>query len=69
MSAMDILQIETKADEILRRPLLMVCATKKGERRVMTIRECVEAKARYVHVVVDQLDEFLGVTLGGDGEK
>lgn len=66
---MDTLQIETKADEILRRPLRMVCVTRKGERRIMTIRECVEAKAKYVYVVVDQLDEFLCRELGGDNEQ
>ena len=66
---MDIDEIERAVQAIRDRPLILLCVTRKGERRVMTIPECVESGAKYVHVVVDQLDELLGRELGGDADE
>ena len=66
---MDIDEIERAVQTIRDRPLMLLCVTRKDERRVMTIPECVESGAKYVHVVVDQLDEFLGRESGGDGDE
>ena len=68
-SAMEIDEIERAVQVIRARPLQMLCLTKKGERRVMTVRQCVESKAKYLHIVADELDAFLGKALGGDNEQ
>ena len=65
---MSILELENRVAEIQAKPLQLVCVTRKGERRIMTIRECAESKSRFVHVVVDDLDRLLGAELGGDAE-
>ncbi len=65
---MSIFELENRAAEIQGRPLQLVCVTRKGERRVMTIRECVESKSKFLHVAVDDLDKLLGAELGGDAE-
>lgn len=63
---MNILEPENKVAEIRERLLHMICVTREGKRRVMTLSECVESKALYLHIVADELDALLGVTLGGD---
>ena len=68
MDAMTILEIENKVAEIRARPLQMICLTRKGERRIMTLSECVESESKYLHIVADELDALLGRELGGDGE-
>ena len=65
---MSILELENRVAEIRGRPLQLVCVTRKGKRRVMTIRECAESKSKFLHVVVDDLDKLLGAELGGDTE-
>ena len=66
---MTIWEIENKVAEIRARPLQMICLTQKGERRVMTLSECVKSKSKYLRIVADELDAFLGATLGGDSEE
>ena len=66
---MGIDELETKIQAIRDKPLLLLCQMPSGKTCVMTVRECVAAKARYIHVVVDQLDELLGAALGGDNER
>ena len=66
---MEIDEIERAVQVIRTRPLQMICLTKKGERRIMTVRQCVESKAKYLHIVADELDALLGVELGGDNER
>ena len=46
----------------------LVCVTPKGKICVMTIRECIETGAKFIHIVADDLDELLGAELGGDKE-
>lgn len=65
---MDISEIEAKIKEIRDGSLKLLCLMPSGKTRTLTVRECIEAKAKYVHVVVDQLDELLGRELGGDAE-
>ena len=65
---MSILELESRVAEIQAKPLQLVCVTPKGKRRVMTIRECMETGAKFVHIVVDDLDALLGAELGGDKE-
>lgn len=66
--AMDILELENRVEEIRAQPLQLVCVTRKGERRIMGVRECWETGARFLHVAADDLDGVLGVALGGDAE-
>ena len=54
--------VEAVAAEL--RPLLL-CRTPKGCEKLMTVRECVESGADYVHLVADDLDELLAAELGG----
>ena len=68
-SAMDILELENKVAQLRARPLQMICLTKRGEKRVMTVRQCVESKAKYLHIVADELDILLVRELGGDNER
>lgn len=65
---MGINELERMVSQIRAKPLQLVCVTRKGERRVMSIRECRETEARFLHVVVDELDKLLGAELGGDAE-
>lgn len=65
---MSISELENRVAEIRGRPLQLVCITQAGRMRTMTIRECVEAGARFIHVAVDDLDKLLGAELGGDSE-
>lgn len=67
-SAMSILELENRVAEIRAKPLQLVCVTRKGEKRVMSIRECRETEARFLHVAADDLDKLLGAELGGDAE-
>lgn len=65
---MTIEEIETEANRIRAGPLMVLCRTREGKERVLTIGECIESRSQFVHVVVDELDKFLGRELGGDSE-
>ena len=65
---MNIDEIERAVQAIRDKPLQLIGITPTGERCIMSVRECAETKSRYVHVVVDRLDELLGRELGGDAE-
>lgn len=65
---MGISELEQKVAEIRGKPLQLVCVTTAGRMRLMTIQECQEAGARFLHVATDELDVLLGAELGGDKE-
>ena len=52
-------KLEKEARRTLKKPLLVVCRTKDGRHKTMTIKECIESKAKYVHLAFDELDELL----------
>lgn len=66
---MEIDEIETKIDKIRSRPLQLLCLMPSGKMRVLTVRQCWTAKARFLHVVADDLDQLLGAEFGGDNER
>lgn len=66
---MKIDEIERVVRKIRDKPLRVVCVLPTGTVRALTIRQCAESKARYVHIIADELDEFLGRELGGDNER
>ena len=65
---MCISELEKKVAEIRAKPLQLVCVTTAGRTRLMTIQECLEDGARFLHVATDELDVLLGAELGGDKE-
>lgn len=65
---MSINELEQKVAEIRAKPLQLVCVTRKGEKRVMSTRECWETEAKFLHIAADDLDKLLGDELGGDAE-
>lgn len=65
---MEIDEIETKIDEIRSRPLRLLCLMPSGKIRTLTVRQCWEAGARFVHVDCTEIDAILGAELGGDKE-
>lgn len=65
---MGIGELEQRVAEIRAKPLQLVCITTAGRMRLMTVRECQEARARFLHVATDELDVLLGAELGGDKE-
>ena len=66
---MGIDEIEAKIKEIRDKPVLVVYVLPTGWICTATIRECLERGGRFLHVADNELDEFLGMTLGDDGEK
>ena len=65
---MGISELERRVAEIRAKPLQLVCVTATGRMRLMTIQECRETGARFLHVATDELDALLGAELGGDKE-
>lgn len=65
---MGISELEQKVAEIRGKPLQLVCVTATGRMRLMTIKECQDNGARFLHVATDELDVLLGAELGGDTE-
>lgn len=66
---MNIDEIERAVQTIRAKPLQLIGITPTGERCIMSVRECAETKSRYVRIVADELDAFLGRELGGDNEQ
>lgn len=66
---MDISELEAKIKEIRDGPLKLLCLMPSGKTRVLTVRQCWTAKARFLHVVADDLDQLLGAEFGGDNER
>lgn len=63
---MDIQRLEQLSEQLLVRPLVLICRTPKGKEQAMSIRECRETGSRYIHVAVpDELDLLLEQELGG----
>ena len=65
---MGISELEQRVAEIREKPLQLVCITTTGRMRSMTVQECQETGARFLHVATDELDVLLGAELGGDKE-
>lgn len=61
--------LEQQIAELRRRPLLVLCKTPKGKEQIMTVRECYQTGSRYIHVVVDELDQLLAAELGENAQK
>lgn len=66
---MNIDELERKITEIRSKPMLLVCRTPSGKTRRLTIRQCWDAGARFVHVDCTEIDAILGVALGGDNDS
>lgn len=66
---MNIDEIERAVQAIRAKPLQLIGITPTGERCIMSVRQCVESKAKYLHIVADELDALLGVELGGDADE
>lgn len=62
---MDFLKLEQRVSELRTRPLLLCCRLPNGREAVLTVADAVKAGATYVHIVADDLDEFLAAELGG----
>ena len=67
-NGMSIDEIERAVQAIRAKPLQLIGITPTGERCIMSVRQCVKSKAKYLHIVADELDELLGAALGGDSE-
>lgn len=62
---MDFLKLEQCVSELRTRPLLLRCRLPNGRESVLTVADAVKAGATYIHIVADDLDEFLAAELGG----
>lgn len=62
---MDFPKLEQRVSELRTRPLLLRCRLPNGREAVLTVADAVKARATYVHIVVDDLDELLAAELGG----
>ena len=67
-SAMDISELENKVAEIMAKPTRLICITKAGTTRTMSISECKATGARFLCVDCTEADTVLGLELGGDAE-
>lgn len=65
---MSIDKLERAVSHVRNKPLLLVCVTSTGKAQSMTIRQCWESGARFLHVDCSELDILLGAELGGDKE-
>lgn len=65
---MTISELERKVEAIRDQPLRLVCVLPTGKAQSMTIRQCWESGARFLHVDCSELDILLGAELGGDKE-
>ena len=63
---MSINELEQKVAEIRAKPLQLVCVTRKGEKRVMSTRECWETEAKFLHIAADDLDKLLQYYKAGE---
>lgn len=52
-------ELETRIVQLRARPLTLLCRTPDGQRRVMTVRECVETRSSFIHIISDDLDQLL----------
>lgn len=66
---MDFPELEQRISELRTRPLLLRCRTPNGREAVLTVADAVKVGATYIHVVADDIDEFLAAELGGDVTK
>ena len=56
-------ELENEIAQLRARPLMLLCRTPSGKIQVMTVRECVETRASFVHIVADDLDMLLETEL------
>lgn len=50
---MGVSELERRVAEIRAKPLQLVCVTTAGRMRLMTIQECQETGARFLHVATE----------------
>lgn len=62
---MDFLELEQRISELRMRPLLLRCRLLNGHEEVLTVADTLKTGATYIHIVADDLDEFLAAELGG----
>ena len=60
---MELQELERRISEL--RPLLL-CRTKTGREKIMSVEECVTSGAVYIRIVADDLDELLAAELGSN---
>lgn len=58
-------ELDQRIAELRARPLRLLCQTPKGRKQIMTPQECRRTGSRYIHVVIDDLDQLLAAELGG----
>lgn len=63
---MGIDELEAKIQAIRDKPLKLVCMMPTGKTRTLTIRQCWEVGARFIHVDCTEIDTILGAAMGGD---
>lgn len=61
-------KLEKSIAELRSRPLLLLCRTRRGNEKIMTLEECRRTGSSYIHVVTDDLDQLLESELGRGGE-
>lgn len=52
-------ELEKRIAQLRARPLKLLCRTQGGKIQVMTVRECVETRSRFIHIVADDIDRLL----------
>lgn len=65
---MTVEKLEKTIAELRSWPLLLLCRTRRGKEKIMTLEECRRTGSSYIHVVTDDLDQLLESELGRGGE-
>ena len=65
---MTVKELEKRIAKIRSRPLILLCRTADGREKKMTVEECVNTGAAFIHVIMgndlDDLDKLLEYELG-----
>ena len=66
---MTIKELERRINQLLARPLVLLCKTPEGAEKEMSVRECMETGSTFIHVIMgndlDDLDALLAHELKG----
>lgn len=63
---MTLVELEKSIADLRSRPLRLLCRTRRGKEKIMSLEECRRTGSSYIHVVTDDLDQLLSAELGGD---
>ncbi len=55
----DFSKLLAEVEKLKEKPTLVLCKTQSGEERVLSLEECIQIGAKYIHPVCDELDELL----------